>query len=79
MNATSSRYMASHKGATGPVCDTPIDAAHSFSVKYPKAKACTVRAVSEVPGSDLVTVSFKGPFWAYTLRKGEPHIAWQRA
>lgn len=71
----SSRYMASHKAATGPVCDTPIDAALAFGVRYPKARACTVRPVSEMPGSDVVTVNYRGPVIDYAIRKGVPQAA----
>lgn len=72
---TAPRYMASHKGATGPVCDTPIEAATAYAGRYPKARACVVVSVKEGPAPGLVSTDYRGGRWDYVIRKGVPNVA----
>lgn len=68
-------YMGSHKGATGPVRSTPVAAAMAYAESYPKAKAVTVREVTEGPLEGLVTINYRAGFHEYVLRKGLPYVA----
>ncbi len=54
-------YMASNKGATGPICETAQDAANAYFARYSRTRECVTHYVSVVPGpcADLVRVDYR--------------------
>jgi len=53
------KYMASYKGTTAGVFDTPRKAAEDFFTKYPGMRTCRVDSVQELPNG-LVASSLPG-------------------